>query len=76
MTEPLDLLAIMAHPDDAELLCGGSLSKAAAQGDRVGILDLTRGEAASIGSVEARAEEAARSAELMGSVIGGYATRL
>ena len=66
MTEPLDLLAIMAHPDDAELLCGGSLSKAAAQGDRVGILDLTRGEAASVGSVETRAEEAARSAEVMG----------
>ena len=69
MTEPLDLLAIMAHPDDAELLCGGSLSKAAAQRDRVGILDLTRGEAASIGSVEARAEEAARSAELMGLAV-------
>ena len=33
MTDPLDLLAIMAHPDDAELLCGGALSKAAAQGD-------------------------------------------
>ena len=49
MTEPLDLLAIMAHPDDAELLCGGSLSKATAQGDRVGILDLTQGEAASVG---------------------------
>jgi bacillithiol biosynthesis deacetylase BshB1 len=69
MTQPLDLLAIMAHPDDAELLCGGSLSKAAAQRDRVGILDLTRGEAASIGSVEARAEEAARSAELMGLAV-------
>ncbi len=66
MTEPLDLLAIMAHPDDAELLCGGSLSKAVGRGDRVGILDLTRGEAASVGSVETRAEEAARSAEVMG----------
>ena len=69
MTEPLDLLAIMAHPDDAELLCGGSLSKAAALRDRVGILDLTRGEAASTGSVEARAEEAARSADLMGLAV-------
>ena len=69
MTEPLDLLAIMAHPDDAELLCGGSLSKAAAQGDRVGVLDLTRGEAASVGSVEARREEAARAAEVMGLAV-------
>ena len=69
MTEPLDLLAIMAHPDDAELLCGGSLSKATAQGDRVGILDLTQGEAASVGSVKTRAEEAARSAEVMGLAV-------
>lgn len=69
MTEPLDLLAIMAHPDDAELLCGGSLSKAAAQGNRVGILDLTRGEAASVGSVETRAEEAARAAEVLGLAV-------
>ncbi len=29
MTEPLDILAIMAHPDDAELLCGGAQAVAA-----------------------------------------------
>ncbi len=69
MTASLDLLAIMAHPDDAELLCGGALAKAAARGDRVGILDLSRGEAASAGSVEIRAEEAARSAEVMGLAV-------
>ena len=41
MTEsPLDLLAIAAHPDDAELLCGGALAKSAALGRQVGILDL------------------------------------
>lgn len=55
MSDPLDLLAIMAHPDDAELLCGGALALAAANGDRVGILDLTRGEAGSSGSPELRA---------------------
>jgi bacillithiol biosynthesis deacetylase BshB1 len=66
MTEPLDLLAIMAHPDDAELLCGGSLSKAASHGGRVGILDLTRGEAGSAGSADIRAEEAKRSTEVLG----------
>ncbi|MCH7932840.1 MAG: bacillithiol biosynthesis deacetylase BshB1 [Gemmatimonadetes bacterium] len=69
MTEPLDLLAIMAHPDDAELLCGGALAKAAALGDRVGILDLTRGEVGSSGSGEIRAEEAVRSAKLLGLVV-------
>ncbi len=69
MTDPLDILAIMAHPDDAELLCGGALAKAGARGDRVGILDLTRGEAASAGSVETREQEAARSAEVMGLAV-------
>ncbi len=69
MTQPLDILAIMAHPDDAELLCGGALSKAAARGDHVGVLDLTRGEAGTAGSAETRAEEAATSADVMGLAI-------
>ena len=44
MTEQsLDLLAIAAHPDDAELTCGGTLARAAEQGYRTGILDLPRG---------------------------------
>ena len=32
----VDLLAILAHPDDAELGCGGTLAKAARTGHRVG----------------------------------------
>ncbi len=40
----LDLLAIAAHPDDVELTCGGTLLKAAEQGYKTGILDLTAGE--------------------------------
>ena len=58
MTKPLDLLAIMAHPDDAELCCGCTLIKAANAGKRVGILDLTAGEMGSSGAVEVRAREA------------------
>ena len=69
MSDPLDLLAIMAHPDDAELLCGGALALAAANGDRVGVLDLSRGEAGSSGSPELRAQEAERSAQVLGLVI-------
>lgn len=66
LDEPLDLLAIMAHPDDAELLCGGTLIKSAARGKRVGVLDLTAGEMGSSGSAEIRAREAADAGGQMG----------
>jgi bacillithiol biosynthesis deacetylase BshB1 len=66
LSDSLDLLAIMAHPDDAELLCGGMLIKTAALGKRVGVLDLSSGEMGSTGSGDIRAQEAARSAEVMG----------
>jgi bacillithiol biosynthesis deacetylase BshB1 len=62
----VDLLAIMAHPDDAELLCGGTLARAAASGYRVGILDLTSGESGSFGDRDTRAQEAANAARVLG----------
>ena len=62
----VDILAIAAHPDDAELTCGGTLAKSADQGHRTGILDLTRGETATRGTPELRAEEAARAADILG----------
>ncbi|MFN8645242.1 MAG: bacillithiol biosynthesis deacetylase BshB1 [Gemmatimonadales bacterium] len=63
---PVDLLAIAAHRDDVELTCAGTLLKAAAQGYRTGILDLTAGESGTRGSAELRAAEAARAAEVLG----------
>ncbi len=63
---PLDVLAVMAHPDDAELLCGGTLIKSAGRGKNVGILDLTAGEMGSAGSASIRAREAAEAAGQMG----------
>lgn len=63
---PVDLLAIMAHPDDAELLCGGTLARAADQGHRTGIVDLTRGELGSRGTAELRAKEAVAAAKVLG----------
>jgi bacillithiol biosynthesis deacetylase BshB1 len=62
----LDLLAIAAHPDDAELTCGGTLALAARQGHKVGILDLVAGEAGTRGSAVRRAREAARAARALG----------
>jgi bacillithiol biosynthesis deacetylase BshB1 len=65
----LHVLAIFAHRDDAELTCGGTLVKLAAQGHRAGILDLTAGEMGSRGSAELRAEEAERAAAVMGLAV-------
>ena len=62
----VDVLAIAAHRDDAELSCGGTLIKAAALGYRTAVLDLTQGETGTRGSAELRAAEASRAAEVMG----------
>ena len=69
METAVDLLAIFPHPDDAELGCGGTLAKTAAGGHRVGIVDLARGEMASRGTVELRAEEAQRAARVLGASV-------
>ena len=62
----LDILAICAHPDDAELHCSGLLLKAKNNGASIGVLDLTRGEAASRGTPEIRAQEAKNATKLLG----------
>lgn len=62
----IDLLAIAAHRDDVELICGGTLAKAAAAGHRTGILDLTAGELGTRGTAEIRSAEAERAAEALG----------
>lgn len=66
MSAPVDVLAIAAHRDDVELTCGGTLIKAAWQGHRTGIVDLTQGEMGTRGSAELRAREAEAGAEVMG----------
>ena len=62
----VDLLAIAAHRDDVELTCAGTLIRAADQGHRTGILDLTAGETGTRGSAGLRGEEAERAAVIMG----------
>jgi bacillithiol biosynthesis deacetylase BshB1 len=44
LDEPLDVVAVGAHPDDVEIGCGGTLAALVRQGYRVGIIDLTDGE--------------------------------
>ena len=38
------LLAVMAHPDDAELLCAGTLARAAAEGAAIGVCVMCNGD--------------------------------
>lgn len=61
-----DLVVFAAHPDDAELCCGGLLLASAAAGWRTGVVDLTRGEAGSLGTPEIRLGEARRAGKILG----------
>jgi bacillithiol biosynthesis deacetylase BshB1 len=62
----LDILAFGAHPDDVELGCSATLAKELSLGKKVGIIDLTRGELGTRGSVAIRNSEAAMAAEILG----------
>jgi len=62
----LDVLAIAAHPDDAEITSGGLLIKMARKGRKTGVLDLTAGEMGTHGDENDRAKEAAAAAKALG----------
>lgn len=67
LPEPLDIIAVGAHPDDVEIGCGGTLAKLTRQGYRVGIVDLTDGEPTPLSpGPESRLEEAAAAARILG----------
>jgi bacillithiol biosynthesis deacetylase BshB1 len=68
----MHVVAIVAHPDDADIFCGGTLAKHAARGDRVSIAHMTRGEYGGLGSdteaeiADVREAEAHASGEVLG----------
>lgn len=62
----LDILVLAAHPDDAELGCGGTIASHIAKGYTVGIADFTRGELGTRGTAEIREQEAAAAAKILG----------
>ncbi|MCP4505346.1 MAG: LmbE family protein [Fuerstiella sp.] len=67
LPEPLDVIAVGAHPDDVEIACGGTLAAMVRQGLRVGIVDLTDGEPTPLSpGPEVRLEEARTAAEILG----------
>lgn len=67
LPQPLDVIAVGAHPDDVEIAVGGTLARLVQQGYRVGIVDLTNGEPTP-GSpgVSHRLEEAREAARILG----------
>jgi bacillithiol biosynthesis deacetylase BshB1 len=62
----LDILAFGAHPDDVEISAGGVLASVIHQGQKVGIVDLTRGELGSRGSASLRDQESAAASKVLG----------
>ena len=65
----LDILAFGAHPDDVELGCGGTLLGAVAEGKKVGVIDLTKGELGTRGTVEQRIKEAKKASQVLGITV-------
>jgi N-acetylglucosamine malate deacetylase 1 len=61
-----DIAAFFAHPDDAELVAGGTLALESSRGRRIALVDLTRGESGSRGTPETRAAEATEAARILG----------
>jgi N-acetylglucosamine malate deacetylase 1 len=64
--QPIDLLAIAAHPDDVELSCAGTLLMAKRAGKRTGIIDLTQGESSTRGTLDTRKQETAAATKILG----------
>ncbi|MBL8992591.1 MAG: bacillithiol biosynthesis deacetylase BshB1 [Spirochaetia bacterium] len=62
----LDALVIAAHPDDAEIFAGGTLLALKKLGRKVGVLDLTRGEAGTYGTPEIRKKELDVASKILG----------
>jgi bacillithiol biosynthesis deacetylase BshB1 len=62
----LDALCIAAHPDDVEISAGGTVAKMVADGQSVGIVDLTRGELGTRGNPELRSVESEEAGKILG----------
>lgn len=65
----LDILVLAAHPDDAELGCGGTIAMQVSRGLKVGIADLTRGELGTRGTPSTRLKEATEAAKTLGVAV-------
>lgn len=70
----MSIIVIVAHPDDADIFCGGTLAKHIDRGDDVTIIHMTRGELGTADNNEAeitaiREEETRRSGKELGASV-------
>lgn len=77
MSDGYDVLAIAAHPDDLEVVMGGTAARLASRGLRVLFVDLCTGEPTRYAPTGERADQAARAAATLGvdRVTLGYQDR-
>jgi len=66
MQAPIDFLAIGAHPDDIEIMAGGTIARLIHFGKKGVLLDMTAGEMGTRGSEEIRHQEAQRACRELG----------
>jgi N-acetylglucosamine malate deacetylase 1 len=64
--DPLDVLVVAPHPDDAEISVGGTIVRCLDEGMRVGIVELTDGEPTPNGTRELRAKETEAASAALG----------
>ena len=60
-----DGIFFAAHPDDAELNCGGTILSLKEAGKKIGIVDLTKGELSTRGNPELRKKETKNASAMM-----------
>lgn len=64
----VDYIFFGAHPDDAEIGCGGTMLESVAKGKKIGLVDLTRGEMGTRGTPETRLHESLGAARVLGAL--------
>ncbi|HET6400287.1 MAG TPA: bacillithiol biosynthesis deacetylase BshB1 [Candidatus Kapabacteria bacterium] len=64
--QPLDLVALAAHPDDVELACAGTMLMVKRAGKRTGIVDCTQGELSTRGTLGSRWRETQAASKILG----------
>jgi bacillithiol biosynthesis deacetylase BshB1 len=64
----VDYIFFGAHPDDAEIGCGGTMLESVSKGKKIALVDLTRGEMGTRGTAETRLRESLAAARVLGAL--------